>query len=69
MKNTTYIKNNYKSSTIARMKERYGFKTLNDVNNSNVVSQAIKKFEAFDNNPTNSQDILFAQIDFELVVS
>jgi hypothetical protein len=66
MKNSTYIKNNYKSSTIPRLKEIYGFKTLKEIDESSVVTEVLKKFEIFGNNPHNTQDILFNQIDFEL---
>jgi hypothetical protein len=66
MKNSTYIKNNYKSSTIPRLKEIYGFKTLKEIDESSVVTEVLKKFETFGNNPHNTQDILFNQIDFEL---
>jgi hypothetical protein len=66
MKNSTYIKNNYKSSTITRMKSIYGFKTLKEIDESSVVTEALKKFEVFGNNPRHTQEILFDQIDFEL---
>jgi hypothetical protein len=66
MKNSTYIKKNYKQSTIPRMKEIYGFKTLKEIDNASCVTEALKKFEVFGNNPYKTQEILFDQLDFEL---
>lgn len=66
MKNSAFIKKNYKQSTIPRMKLLYGFKTLKDIDNSLVVTETLKKFDVFGNNPSCAQDILFDQIDFEI---
>ena len=66
MKNSAFIKKNYKQSTISRMKLLYGFKTLKDIDNSLVVTEALKKFEVFGNNPRFVQEILFDQIDNEI---
>lgn len=68
MKNTQIIKNNYKTSTIGRMKEIFGFKTLKEIDNSPEVTEALRKFEVFGNNPRCTQDILFDQISFEISV-
>jgi hypothetical protein len=48
------------------MKSIYGFKTLKEIDESSVVTEALKKFEVFGNNPHNTQEMLFEQIDFEL---
>lgn len=42
MKNTTYIKNNYKLSTIPRMKAIFGFKTLKSIDDSKEVTKALE---------------------------
>jgi hypothetical protein len=42
MLNSTYIKHNYKDSTIARMKLVFGFKTLKSINDSVEVSKALE---------------------------
>lgn len=42
MKNTTYIKNNYKLSTIPRMKAIFGFKTLKSIDESQEVTKALE---------------------------
>ena len=68
MENTQIIKNNYKLSTIGRMKEVFGFKSLTEINNSNEVSEALRKIDAFNSNPRCIQDILFEQIKFEFSV-
>jgi hypothetical protein len=68
MKNSTYIKNNYKSSTIARLKAFYGFRNLKEIDNSPLITEVLKKFEVFGNNPRQTQEILFDQLDFEIKI-
>ena len=68
MKNTTFIKKNYKLSTISRMKELFSFTTEKDINESSQVTEALKKFEVFGTNPSQAQDILFKQIELEYSV-
>jgi hypothetical protein len=68
MKNSTYIKNNYKSSTIPRLKLFYGFRNLKEIDNSPLITEVLKKFEVFGNNPRQTQDIFFEQLDFEIKI-
>jgi len=69
MKNSAFIKKNYKQSTISRMKSLYGFTSLKEIDNCEEVIEALKKFEVFGNNPRFVQEILFDQIDFEIELS
>jgi hypothetical protein len=61
MKNSTYIKDNYKLSTIPRMKAIFGFKTLKSIDDSQEVSRALSSLRK----TGHIQEVLFDRIESE----
>ena len=61
MKNSTYIKDNYKLSTIPRMKELYKFKSLKEIDDCEEVSRALESVGKI----PHIQEVLFDRIDCE----
>lgn len=58
MKNSTYIKNNYKSSTIARLKD-FGYDTINSIDIDPDITKALKMCKEMGQ---ENQDTLFSII-------
>lgn len=61
MKNSTYIKKNYKLSTIPRMKAIFGFKTLKSIDESQEVTTALGRVYG----TPHIQEVLFDLIESE----
>lgn len=55
MKNTTFIKDNFKSSTLPRLKSDYGYKSNKEINECPYLTYS----RLFMYNPTFAQHLLF----------
>lgn len=65
MKNSTYIINNYKLSTIPRMKLLFGFTSLKSIDESEEVTNALAVIQRQPGFKSYIQEVLFDLIESE----